>query len=57
MFEIVMVDGLYNVTVNGVIVDTFVSLADAEDHIVLLKYELDHAYDDFGSEFDTEVYW
>jgi hypothetical protein len=55
MFDIVIIDGLYNVTANGVIVDTFVSLADAEDHIVVLRYEMDHAYDNFGSEFDDQV--
>jgi hypothetical protein len=55
MFDIVVIDGLYNVTANGVIVDTFVSLADAEDHIVVLRYEMDHAYDNFGSEFDDQV--
>jgi acyl CoA:acetate/3-ketoacid CoA transferase len=52
MFDIVMVDGLYNVTVNGVIVDTFYSLADAEDHIVTLRYEYDEAFANIGSEFD-----
>ena len=52
MFDIVMIDGLYNVTANGVIVDTFVSLQDAEDHIVVLKYEMDHAYDNLGCEYD-----
>ena len=55
MFDIVVIDGLYNVTANGVIVDTFVSLQDAEDCIVLLKYEMDHAYDYLGSEFDDQV--
>lgn len=54
MFDIVIVDGLYNVTFNGVIVDTFYSLADAEDHLVILKYEMDHAYDNLGTEFDYQ---
>lgn len=52
MFDIVMIDGLYNVTANGVIVDTFYSLADAEDHIVMIRYEYDHAFGDIGCEFD-----
>ena len=55
MFDIVVIDGLYNVTANGVIVDTFVSLQDAEDCIVVLRYEMDHAYDNYGSEFDDQV--
>ena len=55
MFDIVVIDGLYNVTANGVIVDTFVSLQDAEDCIVVLKYEMDHAYENLGSEFDDQV--
>ena len=52
MFELVNIDGLWNVVYNGTIVDTFVSLRDAEDCIVLLKYEMDHAWDNFGMEFD-----
>ena len=52
MFELVNIDGLWNVVYNGTIVDTFVSLQDAEDCIVVLKYEMDHAYDNLGSEFD-----
>ena len=55
MFELVNIDGLWNVVYNGTIVDTFVSLQDAEDCIVVLKYEMDHAYENLGSEFDDQV--
>ncbi len=52
MFKIVMIDGLYNVEYNGSIIDTFYSLADAEDFIVMTKYEMDIAWSDIGCEFD-----
>jgi hypothetical protein len=55
MFKLVVIDGLYNVEYNGVIIDTFYRLSDAEDFIVISKYEMDHAYDNFGSEFDNQV--
>ena len=52
MFELVKIDGLWNVVYNGTIVDTFVFREEAEDHIVILQYEMDHAWDNFGTEFD-----
>ena len=52
MFELVNIDGLWNVVYNGTIVDTFVFRQEAEDHIVVLRYEMDHAYDNLGCEFD-----
>lgn len=56
MFELVQIDGLWNVVYNGTIVDTFVFRDEAEDHIVVLRYEMDHAWDNFGMEFDEVVY-
>ena len=55
MFRLVQIDGLWNVEYNGTIIDTFVFKEEAEDHIVILQYEMDHAYDNFGSEFDEVV--
>ena len=52
MFELVKIDGLWNVVYNGVVVDTFVFRDEAEDHIVVLRYEMDHAYDNYGCEYD-----
>ena len=55
MFELVKIDGLWNVVYNGTIIDTFVFRQEAEDHIVVLRYEMDHAYDNLGCEFDDKV--
>ena len=52
MFRLVQIDGLWNVEYNGTIIDTFVFREEAEDHIVILQYEMDHAWDNIGSEFD-----
>ena len=55
MFTLVQIDGLWNVEYNGTIIDTFVFREEAEDHIVILRYEMDHAWDNFGSEWDEVV--
>jgi len=55
MFKIVEIDGLWNIEYNGIIIDTFVSYSRAEDEIIMLQYELDHVFDNFGSEFDGQV--
>ena len=52
MIKLVKIDDLWNIEYNGIIVDTFVSYSEAEDQAIILKYEMDHAYDNFGSEFD-----
>ena len=55
MIQIVEIDGLWNIELNGIIVDTFVSYSEAEDNALVLKFELDHAWDDIGSEFDEVI--
>lgn len=55
MINIVNIDGLWNLEYNGSIIDTFVFYSEAEDAAILLKYELDHAWDDIGSEFDGVI--
>ena len=55
MIKIVDIDGLWNIEYNGIIIDTFVFREEAEDHIVILQYEMDHAWDNFGSEFDEVI--
>jgi hypothetical protein len=55
MIYIVNIDGLWNIEYNGIIIDTFVFYSEAEDAAILLKYELDHAWDDIGSEFDGVI--
>jgi len=55
MIQIVEIDGLWNIELNGIIVDTFVSYSEAEDAAIILKYELDHAWDNFGCEFDGVI--
>jgi hypothetical protein len=55
MINIVNIDGLWNIEYNGTIIDTFVFYSEAEDHVLVLKYELDHAWDYIGSEFDGVI--
>ena len=55
MFDIVLNDGLYDVIVSGSLVESFYTLADAQDYISCLKWERDHAFDDYGSEFDFDI--
>ena len=55
MFDIVLNDGVYDVLVSGSVVDSFYTLTDAQDYISCLKWERDHAFDDYGSEWDVGV--
>ena len=52
MFNLVQIDGLWNIEYNGIIIDTFVSYDEAEDAVLILRYELDTAFENIGSEFD-----
>ena len=53
MIKITEIDGLWNIEYNGIIIDTFVFREDAEDSALVLKFELDHAWDNLGCEFDN----
>ena len=52
MIKITEIDGLWNIEYNGIIIDTFVSYDEAEDAVLILRYELDTAFENIGSEFD-----
>jgi len=59
MFDIVYNDGaerVYDVIFSGNVVDSFYALEDAQDYIACMKWERDNAFNDYGSEFDIEVY-
>jgi hypothetical protein len=56
MFDIVYNDGIYDVIFSGNVLVSFHALADAQDYIACMKWERDNAFNDYGSEFDIEVY-
>lgn len=52
MYRIEETDGLYDVVVGGVVVETFYSVTDAQDYMAGLIWERDIAFDTVGVEFD-----
>ena len=47
---------IYTVSEAGVVIESFYSLYDALDYRASLIWERDHAFQDYGSEFDIEEY-
>jgi hypothetical protein len=56
MFKVEFDGQNYNVTESGVIVESFSSLYDSLDYRAVMIWERDNAFNDYGSEFDIEVY-
>lgn len=52
LYHIENTDGLYDVVVGGVVVETFWSLTDAQDYLASMIWERDVAFQDVGVEFD-----
>ena len=47
---------MYTVSEAGIVIETFGSLYEALDYRACLIWERDHAFQDYGSEYDIEVY-
>ena len=52
LYRIAETDGLYDVVVGGQVVETFYSLADAQDYLASVVWERDQAFGEVGCEFD-----
>lgn len=46
----------YTVSESGIVIEAFDNLFDALDYRAMLIFERDHAFNDYGSEFDLEEY-
>jgi hypothetical protein len=51
-YLIVEIDGMYDVTYGGTVIESFYSYTDAQDYIASLIWERDQAFADIGCEFD-----
>lgn len=46
----------YTVSECGIVIESFATLFEALDYRAALIFERDHAFNDYGSEFDLEEY-
>ena len=51
-YMVVENDGLYDVTLDGMVIESFYSVTDAQDYVASLIWERDNAFADIGCEFD-----
>lgn len=52
MYNIVENGGFYDVVYSGEVLESFASLADAQDYLVCIIHERDMAFAEVGCEFD-----